>query len=117
MTDALRVAVWRRRRPESVIHHSDRDNQYTSDRFQRLLGELGITCSMTRSGNCWDNSAMESFFRSLKTERTDNKVYRTRTAAKADVFDYIERFYNSKRRRSTIGYISPIQFEQQMALA
>jgi putative transposase len=117
VTDALMMAVWRRRRPESVIHHSDRGSQYTSDRFQRLLGELGITCSMSRSGNCWDNSAMESFFKSLKTERTDNKVYRTRAAAKADVFDYIERFYKSKRRHSTIGYISPIQFEQQMALA
>jgi len=117
VTDALMMAVWRRRRPESVIHHSDRGSQYTSDRFQRLLGELGITCSMSRSGNCWDNSAMESFFKSLKIERTDNKLYRTRAAAKADVFDYIERFYNSKRRHSTIGYISPIQFEQQMALA
>jgi putative transposase len=117
VTDALMMAVWRRRRPESVIHHSDRGSQYASDRFQRLLGELGITCSMSRSGNCWDNSAMESFFKSLKTERTDNKVYRTRAAAKADVFDYIERFYNSKRRHSTIGYLSPIQFEQQMELA
>jgi putative transposase len=117
VTDALMMAVWRRRRPESVMHHSDRGSQYTSDRFQRLLGELGITCSMSRSGNCWDNSAMESFFKSLKTERTDNKVYRTRAAAKADVFDYIERFYNSKRRHSTIGYLSPIQFEQQMTLA
>lgn len=117
VTDALMMAVWRRRRPESVMHHSDRGSQYTSDRFQRLLGELGITCSMSRSGNCWDNSAMESFFKSLKVERTDNKVYRTRAEAKADVFDYIERFYNSKRRHSTIGYVSPIQFEQQMALA
>jgi putative transposase len=72
---------------------------------------------MSRSGNCWDNSAMESFFKSLKIERTDNKVYRTRAEAKADVFDYIERFYNSRRRHSTIGYISPIQFEQQMELA
>ena len=117
VTDALMMAVWRRRRPESVMHHSDRGSQYTSDRFQRLLGELGITCSMSRSGNCWDNSAMESFFKTLKTERTDNKVYRTRAEAKADVFDYIERLYNSKRRHSTIGYISPIQFEQQMGLA
>lgn len=117
VTDALMMAVWRRRRPESVMHHSDRGSQYTSDRFQRLLGELGITCSMSRSGNCWDNSAMESFFKSLKVEHTDNKVYRTRAEAKADVFDYIERFYNSRRRHSTIGYLSPIQFEQQMELA
>lgn len=116
VTDALMMAVWRRRRPGSVMHHSDRGSQYTSDHFQRLLGELGIRCSMSRSGNCWDNSVMESFFKSLKTERTDSKVYRTRAEAKADVFDYIERFYNSKRRHSTIGYISPIQFEQQMEL-
>lgn len=112
VTDALMMAVWRRGRPESVMHHSDRGSQYTSDRFQRLLGELGITCSMSGSGNCWDNSAIESYFKTLKTERTDNKVYRTRAEAKADAFDYIERFYNSKRRHSTIGYISPIQFEQ-----
>lgn len=113
VTDALMMAVWRRRRPESVMHHSDRGSQYTSDRFQRLLGELGMTCSMSRSGNCWVNWAMESFFKSLKTERTGNKGYRT----KAGVFDDIERFYHSKRRHSTIGYIRPIQFEQQMELA
>jgi putative transposase len=72
---------------------------------------------MSRSGNCWDNSAMESFFKSLKTERTDGKVYRTRDHAKAEVFDYIERFYNNRRRHLTLGYISPIQFEQQKQLA
>jgi len=88
--------------------------QYSSEQFQRLLGELGITCSMSRAGNVWDNSAMESFFSTLKTERTARKTYRTRNEAKADVFDYIERFYNPKRQHSTIGYISPIQFEQQM---
>ena len=117
VTDALMMAVWRRGRPESVMHHSDHGSQYTSDQFQRLLGELGVTCSMSRSGNCWDNAAMESFFKSLKAERTDRKVYHTRATAKADVFDYIEVFYNGTRRHSTIGYISPIQFEQRMQLA
>jgi putative transposase len=117
VTDALMMAIWRRGQPEAVMHHSDRGSQYTSDQFQRLLVELGITCSMSRSGNCWDNSAMESFFKTLKTERTDRKVYRTRADAKADVFDYIERFYNTKRQHSTIGYVSPAQFEQQMQLA
>ena len=117
VTDALMMAVWRRGRPGSVMHHSDRGSQYTSDQFQRLLAELGVTCSMSRSGNCWDNAAMESFFKSLKVERTNRKVYRTRDEAKADVFDYIERFYNGKRRHSTIGYLSPVQFEQQMQLA
>ena len=117
VTDALMMAIWRRGQPEAVMHHSDRGSQYTSDQFQRLLVELGIICSMSRSGNCWDNSAMESFFKSLKTERTDRKVYRTRDDARADVFDYVERFYNRIRRHSTIDYISPVQFEQRMEIA
>ena len=84
--------------------------------FQRLILEHGIVCSMSRSGNVWDNAAMESFFSSLKTERTARKVYRTRDEAKADVFDYIERFYNLKRRHSKIGYLSPMEFEMQAGL-
>jgi putative transposase len=75
------------------------------------------SCSMSRSGNVWDNAAMESFFSSLKTERTARKVYRTRDAARVDVFDYIERFYNPRRRHSTLGYFSPIEFEGQAMLA
>ena len=117
VTDALMMALWRRGKPESLMHHSDRGSQYTSESFQRLLNDLGITCSMSRSGNVWDNSAMESFFSSLKTERTAQKVYRTRDAARADVFDYIERFYNHKRRHSTLGYLSPTQYEEQGQLA
>lgn len=112
VTDALMMAVWRRGKPDALVHHSDRGSQYTSEQFQRLLGELGVTCSMSRAGNVWDNSAMESFFSSLKTERTARKVYRTRTDARADVFDYIERFYNPTRRHSTIGYVSPVEFEK-----
>jgi hypothetical protein len=77
----------------------------------------GVVCSMSRSGNVWDNAAMESFFSSLKTERTARKMYRSRNEAKADVFDYIERFYNPKRRHSTIGYMSPMEFERQAGLA
>jgi putative transposase len=84
--------------------------------IQRLLADSGVVCSMSRSGNVWDNAAMESFFSSLKTERTGNKTYRTRDQAKADVFDYIERFYNSKRRHSTIGYLSPMEFERRAGL-
>ncbi len=117
VTDALMMAVWRRGKPDALLHHSDRGSQYTSDAFQRLLGDLGVTCSMSRSGNVWDNSAMESFFSSLKTERTARKVYRSRSDAKADVFDYIERFYNPTRRHSTLGYLSPMQYEQQTRLA
>jgi putative transposase len=112
VADALLMALWRRGRPSELMHHSDRGSQYTSEQFQALLQAQGITCSMSRSGNVWDNSAMESFFSSLKTERTARKVYRTRDAARADIFDYIERFYNPKRRHSTLGYVSPIEFEE-----
>jgi putative transposase len=117
VTDALMMAIWRGGKPDALLHHSDRGSQYTSEQFQRLLGELGVTCSMSRSGNVWDNSAMESFFSTLKTERTARKTYRTRSEAKADVFDYIERFYNTRRQHSTIGYVSPVQLEEQMQLA
>ena len=117
VTDALMMALWRRGRPQELLHHSDQGSQYTSDQFQRLMDASGVVCSMSRSGNCWDNAAMESFFSSLKTERTARKIYRTRDEAKADVFDYIERFYNVRRRHSTIGYLSPVAFEEQTGLA
>ena len=113
VTDALVMAIWRRGKPDALIHHSDRGSQYTSDQFQRLMTDHGVTCSMSRAGNVWDNAAMESFFSSLKTERIARKVYRSRDEAKADVFDYIERFYNTRRRHSTIGYVSPMEFEMK----
>jgi putative transposase len=116
VTDALVMAIWRRGRPDALLHHSDRGSQYTSDQFQRLMADNGVICLMSRSGNVWDNAAMESFFSSLKTERTARKMYRTRDEARADVFDYIERFYNPKRRHSTIGYLSPMEFEQKAGL-
>lgn len=112
VADALMMAVWRRGRPQELLHHSDQGSQYTSEHFQRLLAEQGIVCSMSRAGEVWDNSAMESFFSSLKTERTARKVYRSREQARSDVFDYIERFYNPTRRHSTLGYVSPIEFER-----
>jgi len=87
-----------------VLHHSERGSQYTSEPFQRLLADRGATCSMSRAGNVWDNAAMESFFSPLKIERTAAKPYRTRAQAQADVFDYIERFYNPRRRHSTLGF-------------
>jgi putative transposase len=117
VTDALIMAIWRRGKPDSLLHHSDQGSQYTSEQFQRLMADHGITCSMSRSGNVWDNAAMESFFSSLKTERTARKVYRTRDDARADVFDYIERFYNPRRRHSTLGYMSPVEFEEKAMLA
>lgn len=117
VTDALTMAVWRRGQPQALLHHSDRGSQYTSETFQRTLQALGVACSMSRAGNVWDNAAMESFFSSLKTERTARRVYRTRNEARADVFDYIERFYNPTRRHSTLGYVSPIDFEHQARVA
>jgi putative transposase len=117
VTDALVMAIWRRGRPKELLHHSDRGSQYTSEQCQRLMAEHGVLCSLSRSGNVWDNAAMESFFSSLKTERTAGKVYRSRDTARADVFDYIERFYNPRRRHSTLGYVSPVAFEEKMRLA
>lgn len=115
--DALMMAIWRRGPSEKLMHHSDQGSQYTREAFQRLLCDQGIECSMSRKGDCWDNSPTESFFSSLKTERVDRKMYTTRDAARADVFDYIERFYNPKRRHSTLGYVSPMKYENQAKLA
>jgi len=111
VTDALVMALWRRGKPRELLHHSDQGSQYTSEQFQRLLAEQGVTCSMSRQGDVWDNAAMESFFSSLKTERVSGKVYSTRNQARADVFDYVERFYNARRRHSTIGFVSPVEYE------
>ena len=114
---AKKADVYTGGKPSKVLHHSDRGSQYTSATCQSLMAEHGVTCSLSRSGNVWDNAAMESFFSSLKTERTARKVYRTRDQARADVFDYIERFYNPRRRHSTLGYISPVDFEERLRLA
>jgi putative transposase len=117
VTDALTMAIWRRGAVDALLHHSDRGSQYTSESFQRLLRDLGVTCSMSRCGNVWDNSVMESFFSTLKTERTHRTHYVTRNAAHADVFDFIERFYNPIRRHSTLGNVSPAHFERTAAVA
>lgn len=113
--DALMMALWRRGRPGALLHHSDQGSHYKAEDFQRLLADQGITCSMSRKGDCWGNAAMESFFSTLKTERTSRNSYRTRDEARADVFDYIERFYNPRRRHSTPGQLSPDQFEKTRA--
>ena len=117
VTDALVMAIWRRGKLDALLHHSDRGSQYTAEPFQKLMADHGVTCSMSRSGNVWDNAVMESFFSSLKTERIARKVYQTRDQARADVFDYVERFYNPTRRHSTIGYVSPMEFERIAAAA
>jgi len=110
---ALRMAIDARQPDGALIHHSDRGGQYTSDDFRDELAKHGIECSMSGSGNCYDNAAMESFFASLKRERVNRVRYRTRDQARADIFDYIEVFYNRKRRHSYLGYISPDDFEAQ----
>ena len=107
------MALGQRRPGEDLIHHSDRGVQYLSDDFQALLKVNGITCSMSDKGSCYDNAVVESFFASLKRERTRRRNYRTRDEARADVFDYIERFYNRKRRHGYVGNISPVQFENR----
>lgn len=115
--DALTMA-WFRRHPEpGLIHHSDRGSQYASHAFQAKLSEYGMHCSMSRKGNCWDNAPTESFFNSLKNERVHGQRYRTRQEAIADVFEYIEVFYNRSRRHSTLGSRSPIQFMQDWIAA
>jgi transposase InsO family protein len=112
VVDALEMAV-RRRFPESeLLAHSDRGGQYASEHYQRLLATHGITCSMSRRANCWDNSPMESFFATLKKELVHHEDYQTRAEARASIFEYIETFYNPKRRHSTLGYLSPAEYEQ-----
>ena len=110
--DALRMAIWRRRPASDLMFHSDRGSQYCSKDFQKMLKTYGMVSSMSRKGNCWDNSVAESFFGSLKTERVFSSSYKTREDAKRDIVDYIEMFYNSNRRHSYLGYISPKEFEK-----
>jgi putative transposase len=110
VVDALTMAWFRRKPAPGLIHHSDRGSQYASHAFQARLTEYDMVCSMSRKGNCWDNAPSESFFNSLKNERVHGTRYGTRAEAEADLFDYIEPFYNRRRRHSTLGYASPVQF-------
>ncbi|MFK7888584.1 MAG: IS3 family transposase [Gammaproteobacteria bacterium] len=110
--DALMMAVWRRRPKHNVIVHSDQGSQYGSDDWQRFCRANGLDPSMSRRGNCWDNAVAESFFSSLKKERIKKRIYKTRDLAKADIFDYIEMFYNQSRRHTHIGGVSPEAFER-----
>jgi len=112
VSDALRMAWFRRRPPPGVVHHSDRGSQYASTAFQGLLREYSMTCSMSRKGDCWDNAPTESFFNSLKNERVHGQRYLTKEQAKTDLFEYIEVFYNRRRRHSGLGYRSPVQYLQ-----
>lgn len=109
-TDALTMAWFRRKPDAGVLHHSDRGSQYASQAFQSKLKEFGMTCSMSRKGNCWDNAPTESWFNSFKNERVHGVRYATHAEMKAASFEYIEVFYNRKRQHSTLGYRSPIQY-------
>jgi transposase InsO family protein len=108
---ALKDAVRRQKPPEGLIHHSDRGRQYASYAYQELLKKYGITPSMSRSGNCYDNAFMESFFGTLKREWVHERRYRTRQEARLSIFEYVEVFYNRIRRHSALGYRSPEQYE------
>ena len=110
VTDALTM-VWFRKRPApGMLHHSDRGSQYASQAFQKKLKEYGMTCSMSRKGNCWDNAPTESWFNSFKNERVHGVRYASHAEMKSETFEYIEVFYNRQRQHSTLGYKSPIQF-------
>ncbi len=113
--DALTMALFRRRFPKGAIIHSDRGSQYCAAAYQRLIKEKGLRCSMGRRANCYDNAAMESFFHTLKVEQVHRQRYRTRAAAKTAVFEYIEVYYNRKRKHSAIGHQIPMMFEQKSA--
>ncbi len=109
---AMKMALLHRRPGDGLIHHSDRGVQYAAGDFQDLLEDNNVVCSMSRKGNCWDNACVESFFGSLKTERVKGKIYESFEDAKNDIFNYIEMFYNRKRRHKTLGNVSPVVYEE-----
>jgi len=111
--DALRSAIANKRPGTTPLFHSDRDCQYASTEFRAVLAANGLTASMSRKGECWDNAVVESFFGTMKTELGD-PVWESRDAAGAAIFEYIEVWYNRKRRHSTLGYVSPEQYESQL---
>lgn len=116
-TQALTMALWRRKPKGALLHHSDRGIQYAAGDYQELLAEHGIACSMSRKGNCWDNAVVESFFHTLKVELVHDRRYLTRDEARQDIFEWVEVFYNRQRRHSTLGYRSPAEFEAMSKVA
>jgi putative transposase len=109
---ALRMAVARRHPEAGLLHHSDRGTEFTCDRYQAALREVGVDVSMSRTGNCWDNAAMEAFFATLAKECVNRVKYQTRQEARSSIFEYIECFYNPVRLHSTLQYMSPVAYEQ-----
>ena len=110
---ALRMALDQRRPAAGLIHHSDRGSEYASISYQLLLHEHAIRCSMSKKGDCYDNAMMESFWATLKAEGCDKKLFSSRKQAKTAIFEYIASYYNRKRRHSSLGYISPVDYEKQ----
>jgi putative transposase len=115
--EALRMALQRRQPPAGLIHHSDRGVQHAGSEYQKILTRHGLRCSMSRRGNCYDNAPMESFFGSLKNELVHRTTFPTRAAARQALFDYLEIFYNRRRRHSGVGFLTPAQAYEQMAKA
>jgi transposase InsO family protein len=113
VSQSLIKAVAYKRSVEGLIHHSDRGSQYCSHEYSGLLEQFGITASMSRKGNCYDNAPMESFWGILKSELVDHRRYKTRQEAMKEITEYIEIFYNRQRRQAKLGYLSPAAFEQQ----
>ena len=115
VVDALEMALARRltlKGSSALVAHSDRGSQYASEHYQRLLARHGIECSMSGVGQCWDNAPVESFFASLKRELVHSERYTSRDEARASIFEYVEVFYNRVRRHSSLGYVSPAEFER-----
>jgi transposase InsO family protein len=112
--EALAMAIQQRRPGQSLLHHSDRGVQYTSEDYQRLLNEHGMRASMSGVGQCWDNAVAESFFGTLKQELVNGMTYATRGEARSSLFEWIECWYNRKRLHGSLGYLSPEQFEAQL---
>lgn len=112
VVDALEMALARRRPGAGLLAHSDRGSQYASDHYQRVLAGEGIVCSMSRVGQCWDNAPVESFFGRLKCEVAAGETFATRDQARAELFEYLEVFYNRVRRHSSLGFVSPVEFER-----
>ena len=114
VVQARPLALTRRRPEAGLLHHSDRGSTYTSESYQALLQQEGMRASMSRTADCYDNAAMESFFHSFKGECIDGESFQTRAQARSTTFDYIECFYNRTRRHSTLQYLSPLMYEQLM---
>ena len=112
VNNAMLMAIWQRKPPKVLIWHTDRGSQYCSDSHLKIIKQHGITQSMSRKGNCWDNAVAESFFHTIKTELIYQNKFKTREEAKSKIFEYIEVFYNRIRMHSTNDYLSPVKYEE-----